>query len=235
MRISQHHYLSPSIFFFVSVVLFGIVLSVFSTSVYGNEYKTLVQKYNETTSGVQIEYAYSITKTASGFILELSSSDLKEKCITDTSYFCMIWEYSCTAKNTQFVAERKNNTIHLVGIFEGQKIDRKIETSNLPWVQFWEYGINNMLESKKSNMEFISIDPSKSEKIRTFVVKRKSVHKIDIDNQEEDAIHLVISIKGLPAFIFHADYWVRETDYLFLRSEMPQGLFAPIIRFQISN
>jgi len=82
MRISKHNHISPSIYFFVSVLLSVIDLTVFTTFVYANVNKTPVQKYSETTSGVQIEYINSVTKTATGFTLELSSENLKEKCIT---------------------------------------------------------------------------------------------------------------------------------------------------------
>lgn len=204
-------------------------------SVYSKDNKTLVQKYIETTSSKIIEYNSSVTKTKTGFILKSSSESIKEMCITNTSYYCQIWEYIGAGNNTEFVAERLADVIHLEGTFKGQKIDEKIETSNLPWIQFWEYGIINMLESEKSSMEYISIDPGKPEKIRIFIVKKKGVQEIEINDQKEDAIHLVITIKGIPAFIFHADYWMRSTDYLFLRSEMPQGPLAPITRFEISN
>ncbi len=93
----------------------------------------------------------------------------------------------------------------------------------------------NMFEFENSSMKFISIDPNKPEKTATFIVVNKGMKKTDINSQKEDTIHFVISIKGLPAFIFHADFWFKKTNNLFLRSEMPQGPFAPVTRFQISN
>lgn len=212
-----------------------VTLFIFPIIVYGNTNKTTVQKYIETTDDNQIEYNYSVTKIETGFLIELSSANKKEKCITDTAYYCQLWEYSCPAKNTKFVAERKNNVIHLVGTLEGLKIDKKIKISNLPWLQFWEYGIKNMVESNNNSMKFISIDTNKPKKTATFKVKNKGMQKININNKEEDAIYFVVSIKGLPAFIFHADFWFRKTNNLFLRSEMPQGPFAPITRMQILN
>jgi hypothetical protein len=212
-----------------------VTLFIFPIIVYGNTNMTAVQKYLETTDDNQIEYNYSVTKIATGFLIELSSANKKEKCFTDSAYYCQLWEYSCPANNTRFTAERKNNLISLAGTLEGQKIDKKIKISNLPWLQFWEYGITNMIESNNDSMKFISIDANKPKKTATFKVKNKGIQKLDINNQEEDAIHFVVSIKGLPAFIFQADFWFRKADNLFLRSEMPQGPTAPITRMQILN
>ncbi len=208
---------------------------IFPLIVYGNTKSKIIQKYIETTDDKQIEYNYSVLKIETGFIIELTSANKHEKCITDSSYYCRLWEYSYPAKNTKFVAERKNGIIHLIGTLDGQKIDKRITISKLPWLQFWEYGIKNMIESNNNSMKFVSIDPNKPKKTATFKVKNKGVKKININNKQEDAIYLVVSIKGLPAPIFHADFWHRKTDNLFLRSEMPQGPFAPITRMQILN
>lgn len=212
-----------------------VSLFIFPNVVYGDTNKTTVQNYIETTGDNQIEYNYSSTQIEAGFLIEFSSAYKYEKCITDSAYYCQLWEYSCPTKNTNFVAERKNNVIHLVGTLEGLEIDKKIKISNLPWIQFWEYSIKNMIESNNNSMKFISIDADKPKKTATFKVKNKGMQEININNQEENAIHFVVSIKGLPALIFHADFWFRKTDNLFIRSEMPQGPFAPITRMQILN
>jgi len=212
-----------------------VTLFIFTIIAYGNTNKTTVQKYIETTDDNQIEYNYSVTRIETGFIIELSSANKNEKCITDSAYSCQLWEYSCPAKNTKFVAERKGNVIHLVGTFEGLEIDKKIKVSNLPWLQYWEYGIKNMIDSNSNSMKFISIDANKPKETAIFKVENKGTQKINIYNQEEDVIYFVVSIKGLPAFIFHADFWFRKTNSIFLRSEMPQGPFAPITRMQIFN
>jgi len=109
----------------IHITLF--ILFIFPIFVYGDTNKITVQKYIETTDDNQIEYNYSVTKIKTGFLIELSSEFKKEKCITDTAYYCQLWEYSCPAENTKFVAERKNNVIHLLGTLEDQKIDKNLK------------------------------------------------------------------------------------------------------------
>ena len=123
-------------------LIVSVSLSVFFVSVYGDTNRTFVQNYIETTGSIKIEYRYSVTKTATGFTLESSSEIIKEICTTNTAYKCQLWEYSSIENNTQFMAERKDNIIHLVGIVGGQKFDKEAKTFNLPWFQFlgiWNY------------------------------------------------------------------------------------------------
>ena len=117
----------------------------------------------------------------------------------------------------------------------GSEFNSSIEIGNLPWIQFWEFGIAEMISSGRDEMAFYSIDANKPSKAATFLVNRKELTTVKIGTRDEEANHITIKIKGLPAMIFTANIWLRKSDNVFLKSEMPQGPFVPITRIEIQN
>jgi hypothetical protein len=135
----------------------------------------------------------------------------------------------------EFTAILNSDTIHITGTKDSSEFDNSIIAGNQPWLQFWEYGIMKMLSAGKNEMTFSSIDANKPSKSATFLVKRKESASIKIGNNYEEANHITITIKGLPAMIFTANMWFRKIDNVFLKSELPQGPFLPITKIEIQN
>jgi hypothetical protein len=84
-----------------------------------------------------------------------------------------------------------------------------------------------------AQLRFAAIPPD-SRAASVFLTARGQRYNLTADNRLFEAADWSRT-KGIPAFIFHADFWIRSTDYFFLRSEMPQRLLAPITRFQIGD
>jgi len=188
--------------------------------------KEITTNYTETIDDILTKFTYIEQKTSSGYAIEFHKEDRIEKCITDSNYSCQRWEYENSKNNTKFIAVRVNDTIQINGILNGDIIDKLVEIENPKWFQFWEYGIKNMFKSDTIEMRFTSFDSNKLNDGATFIVEREDDETIRLNNAEINTHYITVSIKGLPSFLFEADFWFEKTTNQFLRSEMPQGPFA---------
>ena len=193
------------------------------------------QTYNEYFGKDMHEFSYSELKVENETKIVLSCKERTEICFLDSNYHCLKWVYKNKSNGGDFAAVRILNAISITGKKDGSEFNCSIKIGNQPWLQFWEFGIAKMISSGKNEMAFSSIDPNKPSKAATFLVAKKGLTRTKTGGRDEEANHVTITIKGLPAMIFTAKMWLRKSDNVFLKSEMPQGPFVPITRVEIQD
>lgn len=213
-----------------SFVICAMFMYVGSLSV-----EVCTQTYNEYFGKEHRSFNYSESKVENEIQIVLSSKERTEVCFLDSNYYCLKWIYKNKLNSDNFLAVRTLDSIGILGRKDGSEFKNSIKIGNQPWLQFWEFGIAKMISSGKNEMAFFSIDGNKPSQAAKFLVNKRGFIRIKIGNREEEANHITITIKGLPAIIFTANMWLRKNDNVFLKSEMPQGPFVPITRIEIQH
>jgi hypothetical protein len=222
-------------FTMTSVKRKGFVIAAMLISIGTWAITACAQTYNEYFGNQMHVFTYLESKVEKTIKIVLASEERTEICFLDSNFFCLKWIYTNKLNGYEFTAIRSSDTIHITGKKDGSEFNNSIKTGNQPWLQFWEFGIAKMIAAGKNEMTFSSIDAKKPSMSATFLVKKREPVSIKTGNCLEEANHVTITIKGLPAMIFTANMWFRKIDNDFLKSEMPQGPFVPITKIEIQN
>ena len=178
----------PASFFFIASFLF-IGTTIFEVS---------PQTYNEYFGKKKNTFTYTESRVDNNIRITLSCKERTEICFLDSNYFCLKWIYKNNFNGADFTAVRSLDSIHISGIKNGSEFSNFIKVGNLPWLQFWEFGMGKMVSSGQSEMSFMSIDANKPSKIATFLAKKIETSNIKVGNHVEGANHFVVTIMGLP-------------------------------------
>ena len=190
------------------------------------------QSYVEMSGNDKTSFTYQELLTDNEIKITLSRDGITEICIVDSKYHCRSWVYK-NNNGYEFTAVRKTESIEITGKRNSKSFHHSILIGTEPWLQFWEYGIRNMILNHETNMRFYSIDANKPEKEALFIANLKGEESVTVDQAMEKSLLVTVRIKGLPTMLFSGKLWFRVKDKVFIKSEMPQGPFVPETKIEI--
>lgn len=193
------------------------------------------QSFTERCGNESRRFSYAESMSDGGTTITLIAEDRVETCIVDSNSCCMEWSFRSIDGDRDFTAIRAPGFIRVSGTANGKKLERTIRIGDTPWLQFWEYGIRSMISRNEAGMTYVSIDAQKPTETARFSAKTGDQETIGAGERERNALRVSVTIQGLPAVLFTAKMWFRLPDKAFIRSEMPQGPFAPITIIELCD
>jgi hypothetical protein len=120
-------------------------------------------------------------------------------------------------------AIRKNNTLHIEGTRFGEEYSEQVTIDERPWYQPLSFSLGSFLDSDEQKTSFWVI---RADKIDVIALTAEKVGEEDIFFNEEVMVAQMIEIRaeGFRSRFWHATYWYRKSDNLFLRYESVHGL-----------
>ncbi len=120
-------------------------------------------------------------------------------------------------------AIRKDNSLHLSGSRSGEEFSKEVTIDERPWYQPLSFSLRNFLDTNEKKTSFWVI---RADKIDVVALTAEKVGKEDIVFNEEvmPAQKVEIRAEGFRSQFWHATYWYRQSDHLFLRYESVHGL-----------
>lgn len=120
-------------------------------------------------------------------------------------------------------AVRKDNTLHIEGIRFGEEYSKQITIDERPWYQPLSFSLGSFLDSDEQKTSFWVI---RADKIDVIALTAEKVGEENILLNEEAMPAQMIEIRaeGFRSQFWHATYWYRKSDNLFLRYESVHGL-----------
>lgn len=120
-------------------------------------------------------------------------------------------------------ATRNDNTINIEGIRFGEPYQKSVEIDDRPWYQPLSFSLRSFLSSDEEKISFWVVRADKIE-IVALTAKKLGVENISLDGSEVPAQKIEIRAEGFYSSFWHATYWYRQSDNLFLRYQSVHGL-----------
>lgn len=121
------------------------------------------------------------------------------------------------------IAERKGNTLHIQGTLFGETVDENITIDERPWYQPLSYSLGNFLNSDKTDTSFWVIRADTIE-VLALTAKKKGEETVMVGETPVLAQKIEIRAEGFKSKFWHATYWYRKSDNLFVRYQSVHGL-----------
>jgi hypothetical protein len=124
--------------------------------------------------------------------------------------------------DTDVRAERIGNRIHFSGRFGGKEIKRSEPIDQRPWYQPLSYSLQRLVARGEQAATFWTIRPDTLD-ILAMRAEQSENETLGTGKQAFTARKVVIRLDGLLSGIWHAEYWFRRSDTLFVRYRGTHG------------
>lgn len=133
------------------------------------------------------------------------------------------WIHRDGKENINFVAERKDNTIHINGILKDRKVQKTVSIDEDAWINKIDIGLSKFAMSDQERITFWTLKLSDLEPLR-FKAEKIGIENLQINNQEVEAIKLKMTLNNMIlSKLWSANLWYRASDGLFLKYEGAKG------------
>lgn len=120
-------------------------------------------------------------------------------------------------------AVRKDDILQIEGIRYGEKYLKTVTIDERPWYQPLSFSLGNFLNSSATKTSFWIIRADKIEVI-ALTAEKIGVEDVVFDGVDVPAQKIEVRADGFYAKFWHATYWYRQSDNLFLRYQSTHGL-----------
>ncbi len=129
------------------------------------------------------------------------------------------WTVDDPAARTHLTVSRKDKTLIMNGIFQGERIQRTIAIDAAPWYQALSVSLRQFIDPRLMSRKFWTIrsDTLDVHKLQVFREGEDTGETRDKKYGGKAAIRLKIQLTGFRAAFWNCHYWLRKMDGLFLR------------------
>ncbi|GAB1455407.1 hypothetical protein MASR2M48_07140 [Spirochaetota bacterium] len=203
------------------------ILILISTTLYIHAQTTLETDLLWIAGKDTVIFNESVSENSSGYIAILKTSVGEyDRQVMDKQRSVLEWQRSDATEGTDIQASRLGSQVIVKGIYKGKPFEKKHDFGSLPWYQLHEASYETLYKSGINKLSFWTID-RKTLRATEFKAERQSEENITIMGRPIPAVKYSLGISGIPAFLFQAHFWLRNTDGRFLRLDAPAILGLP--------
>lgn len=120
-------------------------------------------------------------------------------------------------------ANRSGNTIVVKGSKKNRNVDKVLTIDARPWYQLLSFSLRSFLQdSKTKSTSFWMIRPDTLEPV-ALVAKKTGAETISLPSGTTEAIRILVAPQGWLGNFWHAYYWYRSSDLVFLQYRATHG------------
>jgi hypothetical protein len=166
---------------------------------------------------------FTMTRVSDGYSISIVSmkgaTHITQNMICDSALATRQWHYK-SDQNTDISLCRNGDYIEISGVFQGKPIDKKLTIDHGPWFQIVPLGLETASRdtSGRSNLWAVSLEQPAMLKAVCFHIVKMANSPLP-DHPEIPCTRFSMSIKGLPCHIWTGDYFIRQSDHVFLRCQ----------------
>jgi hypothetical protein len=214
----------------LSVLVFVTTTLLCGTAVLGMQLQPASTRYLETTGEEQKIFQLTLHATTP---LTLTYQDDKESGLTtfDPDLATRRWHLESADLKTRIDAMRRNETLTIKGTLSGQLILRTHSLGDLPWYQALSVSLRAFIEHPNGPRVFWILRPDTLD-LHRMQVSELIASDLELEGQVIPTWRLTIRLTGWQSYLWHAHYWLRQTDGRFVKYEGvsgPPGTPATII------
>ncbi|MEE4242353.1 MAG: hypothetical protein V2I36_12870 [Desulfopila sp.] len=178
--------------------------------------------YLEKVGDTVVPFAWQAEKTTEGIVIKVEEEGKTffNLCRPDGS--TLKWQFRAEGKH-DIIAERIDNTIAIQGTRFGEPIADTVQIDDRPWYQPLSFSLGNFLTSTEEKTSFWVI---RADKIDVVALTAEKVGEETLLVGEKEFLTHKIEVRaeGFYAKLWHATYWYRKSDNLFIRYQSVHGL-----------
>jgi hypothetical protein len=146
---------------------------------------------------------------------------VQNELMLDTSGVERAWKSCNVREGTQVSAVRSGDSLLLTGTYRKKPVTKSYALKGIAWKQMIPFDLADFAFSKNASLTFLSIALMGPYALKTAQMQAKRVGEETISYKGETtaAIHIRVSPAGIFAALWHANYWFRKNDGVFIRSE----------------
>ena len=170
----------------------------------------------------QIEYRWSLEQRNELFIISSIQPEKQFQTVCTADGATLSWSLQ-KSNGESMTAHREGNTMHLFGKMDGKTTDKDITIDDRPWFQPLSFSLRSMVTGTKTEQDFWIVRPDNFSLV-VLKAEKNECRTAEINNKEEDICEVEIKKKGWLASFWHASYWFRKSDGLFVEYRSVHGL-----------
>ncbi len=204
---------------------------LYGTAVLAMQLHPVSSSYLETTGKEQKTFQLTLHEEVAP--QTLTYQDDKESGLTtfDPDLATRRWHIESAERQTSIDAVRRDETLTIEGALSGQPIIRTHSLGDLPWHQALSISLRAIIEHPNGPREFWILRPDTLD-LHRMQVSELIATDLELLGQVIPTWRLTIRLTGWQSYLWHAHYWLRQTDGQFLKYEGisgPPGTPATII------
>lgn len=134
----------------------------------------------------------------------------------------LMWHMQIEGKH-DISAVRKGENLHIEGIRFGEEYSKTVTIDERPWYQPLSFSLGSFLNSNATETSFWIIRADKIEVI-ALTAEKIGAEDVVFDGLAVPAQKIEVRADGMYSTFWHATYWYRKSDNLFLRYQSIHGL-----------
>jgi hypothetical protein len=117
---------------------------------------------------------------------------------------------------------RTGNQLRFAGTLHDKHINRTESIDDRPWYQPLSFSLRSFLDSPQNRISFWTVRSDNLELVAMQAEKR-GTEEVMVSGRNIQARKIRIRREGLLASLWHATFWFRENDHLFVRYQAVHG------------
>jgi hypothetical protein len=171
-------------------------------------------RYREQTGESSFTFLWRSEQDRTGVTITQDQGDETYSSVCTPEGTTLSWRY-LRRPDTDIRAERIGDRIQLSGRLDGKVIDQSRTIDGRPWFQPLSFSLQRMVARDAQTATFWTIRPDTLEIIAMKAEKFGS-EQLPRGDFGQTADKVVIRLDGLLSGVWHADYWFRQSDNLFV-------------------
>jgi len=155
---------------------------------------------------------------------------MKDEFKLDQDHSLLSWSRSCPEDGTEYMAEKKGDTLLIKGTFMGDPIDKELELGGKYLHIYPKYSLSKFAFSGMRSMKFWAIRRDELS-LLPMQAKVKGVEKIIVDGKEVEVVKVYYSIVGkMREKFYHHNYYYRKSDGVFIKKVEHNGRIEELVK-----
>ena len=187
--------------------------------------------YIETTGDETTHFSWTLEEANS---VTVTVRDQDELYINHCDSVGTTFRWTYRGVDSDIVASRSGDIIEVQGKFRGETFHARHEIDSVPWYQTLAYALPRLVEPNETSLVFWTIRPDNL-KLTKMQASWEGTERVAVNGKMLQAQRVRIRPDGFLSKLWHADYWFRVPDGLFVRYEGvhgPPGHPKTIIQYQ---
>jgi hypothetical protein len=187
--------------------------------------------YTETTGDQTTHFSWTLEQANS---VTVTVRDQDELYVNHCDELGATFRWTYRGVDTDVVAIRSGDIIELRGTLQGRAFQARHEVDSLPWYQTLAYALPKLVAPDEPALIFWTVRPDNLDVVK-MQATWEGTEKVAVNGHKLRAHRVRIRPDGLLSRFWHADYWFRVPDGLFVRYEGvhgPPGHPKTVIQYQ---
>ena len=168
---------------------------------------------------------YNINKDKNTYIVEIEGKDQKTTLKGSNPF--SLTSYATKKKGDSYEFVLEGSKIQAKGNVGGQSLTAEFSVNQKnPWIQEFDFGMQPLLSSSKSQINFQLINP-KNFKMHKMVAKKFEKETLKIHDTTYQAILVEVSLQGFKSMFWKAQIWYDAKTYDLLQYKSNEGPNTP--------